>query len=133
MALASSFVKHAIRQRLAQVAKPYAVRYITKHYGTMSGQIAGLGISIAVGDYYGAIKGISVPIGDKPFRDRDTPFGYYPGGKVDGQTNGSFGKALRASQYPNGKYKHRKKQQYCQCGCKRCKRPGLRSRRRLLY
>ncbi len=104
-----SAIKYAIRQRLATTAKPYIVKHVTAGYGELAGGIAGVGISIAIGDYYGAFTGITGNIGNKPPNGRNPPFGYLERREgLNGPTNGTFNQTYRANINRNGNRRNRK-------------------------
>ncbi len=85
-----TYVKRRVVQYVAQRFKPRFVNYVSQQYGAAAGTAAGIGFSIAAGDYYGALTGITgKPSSDSPY-DRNPPIGYYdPGGRLNGPTNGS--------------------------------------------
>ncbi len=126
----SRVVRRYVVQQLAKKSKPFIQRYVTSQYGEIAGFAVGTAISVGVGDYYGAFTGASDYIGDKPPGGRNPPFGYYPGGTVNGQTNGTFHKTLRTNQYFTNPRRGKIGHNPCVvCECGKQKRPK-RNRRR---
>ncbi len=125
--LASRYVK----QRLVTIAKPRITHYISQEYGQIAGSIAGIALSVSVGDYYGAITGISGKFGNNPPDDRAPPFGYFDGSQaIIGPSFGTQYKALRT--FSNRSNRNRRCPKHC--SCKRCrgigKKSSFRNRRR---
>ena len=56
---AKQYIKTRILQQLVKRSKPAIVQHITAGYGELAGGIAGVGISVAIGDYYGAFQGLT--------------------------------------------------------------------------
>ncbi len=118
-----------IVQQVAKRVKPGFVNYVSQQYGAAAGTIAGIGFSVAAGDYYGALTGLTgKPGSDSPY-DRNPPIGYYePGGGLNGSTPGTQYQALRVVQYS---YRNRRSSCRQDCrGCSRCLRQKHRRRSR---
>ncbi len=127
--------KRYIVQQLAKRFKPGFTKYISQQYGAAAGTAAGIGFSIAAGDYYGALTGITgQPRTDSPY-DRDPPIGYYDpvqgGNGLNGSTNGSFHKTLRPTGFT--KYRRRGNRRTCNCRSYGNKRSYRRRRSRGRY
>ncbi len=117
-----------IVQQLLKRTKPTIVKHVTAGYGELAGGIAGVAISVSIGDYYGAFTGLPSNRGNGETPSRNPPFGYLEGeSPVNGATNRPFNQALRPVQFGNG----RRRNSYCaQCRrfCKcRCNKSGKRS------
>ncbi len=127
-------VQRYVVQQLVKRGKSRFVNYVTQEYGQLAGGAAGIALSVSVGDYYGALTGITGNFGNNPPDRRNPPFGYLEGdAPVNGPTNGSFNQALRPVQ--SGKYYRRSKARFKRRKCCPCKpkRSSQRSRRRMYY
>ncbi len=115
-----------ILQRLVKVGKPFATRYITTQYGAIAGQIAGVAISVGIGDYSGAFTGLADYYRGRPPARGNPPFGYFDGGEVVGPPNGPFFETLRSVSYRPNRYGNKRDHK----SCKRCRRKCCRPRQR---
>ncbi len=126
-----SYVKQQVRQKIFQHlvkrGKPVAVKYITAGYGELAGGIAGVGISVAIGDYYGAFQGLSGNNRDGPFNGRNPPFGYFEGEGINGSPPGAQYQTLRTVAHKPNRIRNRGKQ--LSCDCYRCLRQKHKRRR----
>ncbi len=101
-------------QQLVKRAKPGITQYFAREYGQFIGGAAGVALSVSVGDYYGALTGITGNFGNNPPDRRNPPFGYLEGNEINGQTNYSFHQTLRPTRFT--KYNRRSRRKPCYCG-----------------
>lgn len=110
--------QRVITQRLVAGTKPLIQKYITKHYGEIAGSLAGIGLSVFAGDYYGAITGATGSGGNGSPGDRTPPFGYYQGnGGITGKTYYTQYQAHRSIQHKNNRGRNRRKSNNSGCCC----------------
>ncbi len=120
-----------VKQRLVTAAKPRITSYISQEYGQIAGAAAGIALSVSVGDYYGALTGISGKFGDSPPDDRAPPFGYLSEGDgLNGPTHGTFHQTLRPTEYRNNRSRDKYKYKLCKCRKGKRQRRSRRGRRR---
>ncbi len=106
-----------IVQQLVKSQRGRIKNYLTQEYGQFIGGAAGVAISIGVGDYYGALTGITGNYGNEPPDKRNPPFGYLEGDALNGPTNGSFSKTLRPNQFINNNRKRKIRHRVGACAC----------------
>ncbi len=117
-------------QQLVKRSKPAIVRSVTAGYGELAGGIAGVGISIAIGDYYGAFTGITGNRGNGETPSRNPPFGYLEGEKLNGLTSSTFNKTLLPNQFGNRRRRNTFNRCCNVCSSYRRRRPRKRNSRR---
>ncbi len=127
---AKQYVKRRVLQYVVKKSKPTIQRYLTQEYGQFIGGAAGIAISVGIGDYYGAISGITGSSGPGTPKRGDPPFGYFPGEGLNGKTNSSFNQTLRAAQLSNRRIRRRPNRDNDCCCVTRRHRRSKRSRRR---
>ncbi len=104
------FVRPIVQQLVkSKSGKKLITSYVSQQYGTIAGTAIGVAISVAGGDYYGALTNVGRYFKGDKYPDRSPPFGYWEeqgNGGLNGTTNGSQQKALRTSKSTNryGKY-----------------------------
>ncbi len=98
--------KRYILQQLVKRGKPGFTKYVSQEYGQIAGSIAGIALSVGVGDYYGAITGVTGKFGAGPPDERNPPFGYLGEG-LNGPPNGAFRKAHSTKVYSNRNRRNR--------------------------
>lgn len=121
-------VQRRVIQYLVARAKPRFTKYIASEYGEVAAFATGIGISVGVGDYYGAFTGATDFIGGKPPGGRNPPFGYYPGGPLNGPSNGTFHETLRPNNSKYRNYSGKKRRNNCYCGRKKFSKRKYRGR-----
>ena len=130
--VAARVARRFIIQQLVKRGKPAFVKHVSQEYGQIAGSIAGIALSVSVGDYYGAFTGISGKWGNNPPDSRNPPFGYFPGGEdVIGPPNGQFRETLR----PGKSYSRirRGNRRYNNCVCQGNSRRSRRGKSRMQY